>query len=231
VAERDLAAVAGEDVQAEQRDGVHQHQRELERAVVADEERQRAGNNQQNYYQENLVLHTRVTWTLPKKPEGLNSSTPMISTSATESLSSLPMTKAPSTFLQHADDEAADHRPHRAVDAADQRRGEGVEQDAAHHVRVEVDDRRHHHAGDRADRRGEAPAERQHPADADADQPARHRVLRGGAHGEAERREAEEDVQRRQHQQRDADGAQLVRRHVPAERHLLGNGLGNDLMV
>ena len=94
--------------------------------------------------------------------------------------------------LQHADQEAAEHRAARAVDAADQRRGEGVQQDAAHHVRIEVDDRRHHHAGDRADRRGEAPAEREHPADADADQPARLRVLRRGAHREAERREAEE---------------------------------------
>src|SRR5205814_8544527 len=98
VAERDLPAVAGEDVQAEERDRVHQHQGQLEGAVVAEQERQRARQTQKNRRQENIFLHTRVTWTLPKKPEGLTSSTPMISTSATESLSSLPMTKAPSTF-------------------------------------------------------------------------------------------------------------------------------------
>ena len=35
-----------------------------------------------------------------------------------------------------------------------------------------IDDGRDHHAGDRADRRSQAPAQRQHPADADADQAA-----------------------------------------------------------
>src|SRR6185436_4788252 len=91
-------AVAGEDVEAEQRDRVHQHQRELESAVVADQEWQRASHRQQEEDQENIPLHTRVTCTLPKKPDGRTSSTPTMSTSATDSLSSLPMTNAPSTF-------------------------------------------------------------------------------------------------------------------------------------
>src|SRR6185503_12263447 len=90
--------VAGEDVEPEQRDGIHQHQGQLEGAVVADHEGQRAGYHQQRDDQEVVPLHTRVTCTLPKKPEGLTSSTPMMITSATDSFSSLPMTKAPSTF-------------------------------------------------------------------------------------------------------------------------------------
>ncbi len=87
--------------------------------------------------------------------------------------------------LEHADDEAADHRAARAGDAADQRAGKAVEQDARHHVGVEIDGRRDHHAGHRADRRGKAPAQRQHPVDADAGEARRVGVLRRGAHGEA----------------------------------------------
>ena len=46
MAERDLAVVAGQHVEAEQRDRVGEHQRELEDAVVAaDHERQRAGEH------------------------------------------------------------------------------------------------------------------------------------------------------------------------------------------
>ena len=41
MAKRDLAVVAGEDVQAQQDDGVHQHHVELEHAIVADQEGQR----------------------------------------------------------------------------------------------------------------------------------------------------------------------------------------------
>ena len=43
VAERDLAVVAGQHVEAEQRDRVRQDQRHLEHAVVGERERQRAG--------------------------------------------------------------------------------------------------------------------------------------------------------------------------------------------
>src|SRR6185369_9255254 len=81
VAERNLSVEPGEDVQAEQGDRVDQDQRELEGAVFADEERQRAGRQQGNRdHEEVAIAHTRVTWTLPKKPEGRTVSTPMIST-------------------------------------------------------------------------------------------------------------------------------------------------------
>src|SRR2546428_2479391 len=98
VAEGDLAVVAGEDVEPEQRDGVHQHQRELKGAIAADQERQRASNADQDAEEKDPSPHTRVTYTLPKRPEGFTSSTPTMSTSATASFSSLPMTNAPSTF-------------------------------------------------------------------------------------------------------------------------------------
>src|SRR6185295_3706709 len=99
VPERDLAVEPGEDVQPEKGDGVNQHQRELEGAVFAHHERQCAGEGQHDCHSGEVArVHTRVTWTLPKKPEGFTVSTPMISTSATASFSSLPMTKAPSTF-------------------------------------------------------------------------------------------------------------------------------------
>src|SRR6266850_2381915 len=98
VPEGDLAVVAGEDVEPEQRDGVNQHQRELKGAIAADQERQRAGNDDEDAEEKDPSAHTRVTYTLPKKPEGITSSTPTMSTSATASFSSLPMTNAPSTF-------------------------------------------------------------------------------------------------------------------------------------
>src|SRR3989475_6090984 len=99
VAEGDLAVVAGEDVESEQRDGVHQHQRELKGAIAADQEGECARDAYQNHqYWKILLRHTRVTYTLPKNPEGFTSSTPTMSTSATASFSSLPITNAPSTF-------------------------------------------------------------------------------------------------------------------------------------
>ncbi len=116
--------------------------------------------------------------------------------------------------LGDADDEATHHRARRIVDAAEQRSGEAVEQDAGHHVGVEVDDVRHHHAGDSADHGGEPPAQRQHAADANSDQPARYRVVGGRAHGEPERRETKEDVERAELDERDQHGADLVRRQI-----------------
>src|SRR3989454_1067588 len=98
VAEGDLAVVAGEDVEPEQRDGVHQYQCELKGVIAADQERQRAGNDDEDAEEKDPSAHTRVTYTLPKRPEGFTSSTPTMSTSATASFSSLPMTNAPSTF-------------------------------------------------------------------------------------------------------------------------------------
>ena len=60
--------------------------------------------------------------------------------------------------FQYADDKAADHGAARITDAAYQRAGEGVEQDAAHHVGIEIDDVSDHDAGHRADRGRQSPA-------------------------------------------------------------------------
>src|ERR687885_495991 len=70
-------------------------------------------------------------------------------------------------------------------------------EDHRHLFRVEEDARRDHHPGPRAERRREAPAEREHPPHAHADEPA---LL--GVHGcrpqaEPELREAEEERQQR----------------------------------
>jgi hypothetical protein len=97
VPERELAVEAGQDVQAQDGDGIHQHQVELEHAVVLDQE----GQHQQRDEQQCATqpdplaiesLHTRVTTFLPNMPSGRSVSVPTISTSATVSFSSVPIT-------------------------------------------------------------------------------------------------------------------------------------------
>ena len=80
---------------------------------------------------------------------------------------------------------------------------------------IEIDDGRSHHPRDRPDRRRQAPANRQHPPDTNADQPARHRILRRSAHRETKRREAKKRIDQRQHAQGHDNGAGFMRRHVP----------------
>ncbi len=101
---------------------------------------------------------------------------------------------------------------------AQQGSGEGVEQDARHHVRIEIDDRCDHHAANRADRRGKAPAQRQHPTDANAHQPGRYRIECGGAHGEPQLGVAEKQIDRDQHDQGHGKGAEFVARDITAEQ-------------
>ena len=48
---------------------------------------------------------------------------------------------------------------------------------------------------------GHAPAQRDHPADADAHQPRRFRIDCGGAHGQADARVAKEEEEQHQHEQ------------------------------
>ena len=91
---------------------------------------------------------------------------------------------------------------------------------------------RHHDAGDGADRGGEPPAQRQHPVDAHADQPRHLRVLRRRAHGEPERREAEEHEQQASTISVTSIDAELVRPDDAgdAEAATCGNGDGNSLI-
>src|SRR5579884_3821268 len=87
-----------------------------------------------------------------------------------------------------AEDQPADHGADRAFDPAEDGRRERVDDLRLHHVRVEQDDRSDHDPRDRADDGGEPPAEREHPADADAEHPALLGIERGGAHREPELR-------------------------------------------
>src|SRR5919198_5316896 len=103
----------------------------------------------------------------------------------------------PEQVEDDAEREPADDGADRALEAAEHRRREGVEQDALHHVRVEEDDRRDHHPGHRAERRREPPAEREHPTYAHADELALLRVDGRRAQAEAELREAEEEREQR----------------------------------
>jgi len=97
VAERELAVKAGQDVQAEDRDRVHHDQVELEHAVVLEQE----GQHQQRHHDDRAAdpdplaiggVHTRVTTFLPNSPSGFSVSVATISTSATVSFSSVPIT-------------------------------------------------------------------------------------------------------------------------------------------
>ena len=77
VPERDLAAVARENREAEQRDEVHADDRELARAKVTDEPGQRGDDRNEHEeadeLERELELHTRRTATRPKRPPGLTS--------------------------------------------------------------------------------------------------------------------------------------------------------------
>src|ERR1700730_5450559 len=86
-----------------------------------------------------------------------------------------------------ADDQAADHRTERAVDPTEDRRGERVDDDRLHHVRLEQQDGRDHDSRPGAYRRGEAPTQRKHPADTDTEEAAGLGVVRRGAQREPDR--------------------------------------------
>ena len=183
MAERDLAVVAGEHVQPEQRDRVDQHQRELEQPVVAHEERQRAGEQRSTQrratgrsWRRRCVVRlapraqcggqrhgqTRGRGRCRTGPTGRTTSTPTMIDQRDRQLQLGADDVGADQVLDHADDEAADHRAARAVDAAQQRAGEGVEQDAAHHVRIE--DRRSARPSCRRPRRSPRPAPSRAPA-------------------------------------------------------------------
>jgi hypothetical protein len=49
VAERDLAVVAGEDIETQERDRIDDHHRELQQPIAAYDERKQAGEDQQRH--------------------------------------------------------------------------------------------------------------------------------------------------------------------------------------
>ena len=128
-------------------------------------------------------------------------------------------------IFKNADDEAPQHGTARAVNAADQGRGKGIQQDAGHHIGLQKHHRRNHHAGDRANGRGQPPAQSQHPTHPNAHQTAGVGVLRSGPHGQTQGGEFEEPIQHHQQHQRHTDRAQFVRRNkVQPEGGLFGKG-------
>ena len=101
-----------------------------------------------------------------------------------------------------------------------------------HHVGFEEHHRRDQHAGDRADRRRHAPAERDHPADPDADEPRRFRIARRrrasrarcGCSGRTDRASTSIDERHGDHAGVDACRSGSGRTAAPVP-----NGLGNGL--
>ena len=98
VAERDLARVAGEDVQPDDRDEEDARLREVARVEVADEvrrqrvEHEHRGRGQRTRARSRARAFIRAsTSTRPKRPVGLTSSTPRITASATGSRRSVPI--------------------------------------------------------------------------------------------------------------------------------------------
>jgi len=110
MAERDLAVVAGQNIETEHGDGIDHHQGQLEDVIIADRKRQRRGERDQRQRADPApgagaetavtrgggVLrhgeafghrHTRRTIAVPNKPFGRNTSTRMINASATDNLS------------------------------------------------------------------------------------------------------------------------------------------------
>ena len=91
VAERDLPAVADQQVEPERGDGVGQHERELRHAVRAEEERQRDGGHEHGDPDGPLGVHARATSGEPNSPCGRTSSTVRITISGTRIFRSWPM--------------------------------------------------------------------------------------------------------------------------------------------
>jgi len=87
MAERDLAAVARQNVQPDDRDEVDADGRKLERAEVADparRERDERGDREEAEQAEGATRrHTFLTAARPKSPEGRTTSTSRITASAT----------------------------------------------------------------------------------------------------------------------------------------------------
>src|SRR6185312_2959410 len=97
MAQRDLAVEAGQNVQAQNRDGIDHHHVELVHPVVLDQEGQyQQGEEQRDGTQPDPFavyrFHTRVTTREPNSPSGRSVRTATINTSANGSLRSLPMT-------------------------------------------------------------------------------------------------------------------------------------------
>ena len=99
VAERDLAVEAGQEVEAEQRDGEDEHLRALIDVVARGDEREGERDDRDRQRQKapqcavgSAIGHTLATRRRPNSPDGRQTRTAMMIASATESLTSEPTT-------------------------------------------------------------------------------------------------------------------------------------------
>ena len=98
VAERDLAVEAGEQVEADQRDGEDQHLRALIEVIAGSHEREsqrrRECSDRQDRPRRDRTRHGQTLAAIrrPNRPDGRQTSTPTMIASATESLTSEPTT-------------------------------------------------------------------------------------------------------------------------------------------
>ena len=144
MAERDLAVVAGEDVQPEQGDEVDRDERELREPELAHEPRQHGDHGRRCREQRDLerggsVHQTRRTATWPNSPcgridqdeqqDGERRRQPQLAADEVDVRAE--------QVDDHAERQPADDGADRAVDPAEHRRREGVDQDDEHHGRVE----------------------------------------------------------------------------------------------
>ena len=139
VAERDLAVEASQDGQPEDRDRVDHHHGELEQMVVAEQRSVGTSGQRRSHQQRSgqrsgvraAIVYTRLSTVRPSRPDGFTTSTADDDDQRHGQLELGADHVGAGQVLDDADGEAAEHRAQRIVDAAQQRAGEGIEQDAA----------------------------------------------------------------------------------------------------
>ena len=117
-----------------------------------------------------------------------------------------------------AEQHAADDRADRAVQAADHRGGEAEHEDRVHAVRVEERGRGDQHPGQRAEQPGQRPAQGQHPADPDPEQPGHALAERRGPQPQADRRVPEDQGERERRGEHGDRGEHVGRRDPERDR-------------
>ena len=130
---------------------------------------------------DNPGAHTLRSSALPSRPSGRNRMTTRKSISATPSLYAGENVVADQVF-QHADQHAAEQRAARLVEAADDRREEGLLPDRVAHVELREVRRRDQERRDDREHGIDEERVQHHPRDVDAEHARGLGVLRDGLH-------------------------------------------------
>jgi hypothetical protein len=120
-------------------------------------------------------------------------------------------------LAEHAEHQSADHRPGRALDAADHQRDEPVDAEGLAQVRVGVGDRADQDAADAREQPGQRERRDGHVARVGADRRGHLRVGRDGHAELAEQRAPPVQLERRHDRDPDDDRQQLLPAHHRAE--------------